>query len=288
MLGDGSNGDRFDMACRIGPEMDYDVRSGCPLLLVPGEGFQERDDAVAAILKQCNVDDVVKWCTDPLVVANASPTDLAHAFLLAWYWADCGDNPKARAALISLATLCRDSAEAAGNGVEEKMSHRLNMFRALACCSCLSQRLPGVRGARVDFSDALSLQVLMWEREWLAAALPPHQAADQADEIEAMISDGQAALSETTRSNLTDRYFFPDYTCRYGGVPDYVVREVIEHPDLFKEIKAEEVAGDKVPEAVRDEGEWIQVSKEDALGYFRRLPGRVRLGEIDRAVLGLD
>lgn len=287
ILGDGSNGDRFELACRISPNMDYDVRNGCPLGFTPDNAFQGRRDALVNLVVQCKVDDVVKWCADPLVVANAAPVDLAHGYLLAWFWADRGDNPKARAALMNVATLYRGSADAAGDGTPEGLVHRSNMFRALACANCLSQSVPGVRGARVDFTDALGLQVLMWEREWLAGGLPPHQAVEQAEEIKDMISDARAALTETNRSSVVARYFFPDYSCRYGGVPDYVVREVIEHPDLFKEIKPGEVGSDVVPEAVKEEGEWIQVTKDDALGYFRRLPSRVRLGEVDREVVGV-
>lgn len=287
ILENGADGDAFELACRIGPDMGYDVRNGVPLSFVPGAGFQEPRDAVVELINLCKVDNVIEWCLDPLVEANAAPNDLAHAFLLAWYWADRGDNPKARAALMNIATLCRDSAEAAGPATEAGLVHRLNCFRALGCASCLSQTLPGVRGARVDFTDALSLQVLMWEREWLAGGMPPHQAAEQADEIEAMISDARAALGESALSDFSSRYFFPDYTCQFGGVPDYVVREVLDRPDLFKEIKPGEVAGNNVPEAVKDEGDWILVSKGEALGYFARLPARVRLDVIDREVVGV-
>lgn len=288
ILSAGAESDLYDLACRIGADVDYDVRSGCPLSFAAGQGFQEPADAVIEVVTQSKVEDVVRWCSGPLVVANAAPVDFAHAFLLAWYWADRGDNPKARAALVNIATLCRDAADAAGLGTAEGLVHRANLYRALACANCLSQRLPGVRGARVDFTDALSLQVLMWEREWLAGGLPPHQAAEQADEIEAMVADARALVAATDSSVGTSRYFFPDYTCQFGGVPDYVVRDVIEKPDLFKQIKPEEVGGGNVAQAVKDEKGWVLVSVDEALGYFRRLPGRVPLGEIDRRVVGVD
>jgi hypothetical protein len=289
ILGDGSDGDRLDLACRIHPEIDYDVRNGCPLSFAVQQGFQEPRDALVQLIRQSKVDDVVKWCADPLVAANAEPIDMDHAFLLAWYWADLGDNPKARAALMHVAQLCRECAAEAGAGTPEYLAHNLNMFRMLACANCLGQSLPGVRGTRVDFTDALSLQLLMWEREWLATALPPHQAAAQADDVRAMIDDALASSSETRQSDYSSRYFFPDYACEFAGVPDYVAEEA-QMPDkhgFFKEVKPGEVEGNAVPAAVKEDEQWVQVTKQESLEYFKRLPSRVRIGEIDRAILGV-
>lgn len=285
ILEGGDEGDAFEMACRMGPDVGYDVRDGVPLVYVPGRGFGEPRDAVVELINLCSVDDVVEWCKGPMVEANATRNDLARAFVVAWYWADRGDNPKARAALMNIATMCRNVAETAGPVTETGFAQRLNTFRALGCASCLSQKLPGVRGVRVDFTDALSLQVLMWEREWLAGGLPPHQAAEQTDEIEAMISDARAASSEAVSSDFTSRYFFPDYTCQFGGVPDFVVREVLERPDLFQKIVPKQVAGNNRPAAVR--GDWILLTKQEALDYFSGLPQRVRLDVIDSEVVGV-
>ncbi len=65
------------------------------------------------------------------------------------------------------------------------------------------------------------------------------------------------------------------------------MREVWEHPDLFKEIKAAEVGSDQEAETVRDEHEWVQVTKDESLGYFSRLPSRVPVDEIDKEVVGV-
>lgn len=289
ILGDGSNPDRLDLACRVHPQIDYDVRNGCPLSFAVQQGFQEPRDVLVQLIRQSKVDDVVKWCADPLVAANAEPIDLDHAFLLAWYWADLGDNPKARAALMHVAQLCRECAAAAGKGTPEYLAHNLNMFRTLACASCLGQNLPGVRGTRVDFTDSLRLQLLMWEREWLATALPPHQAAAQADDVRAMIDDAMALSSEKRQGDFSLRYFFPDYVCEFAGVPDYVAEEA-QMPDkhaFFKEIKPGEVEGNAKPAAVREDKQWVQVTEQESLEYFKRLPTRVRIGEIDRAILGV-
>lgn len=288
ILGDNPPGDRWELACRMAPEADYDLRNCCPLTFSKNLRFIEQREAITKFLVSCRADLVADWCKAPLDNANADPLAVPHSFLLAWYWADRGDNPKARTALINLASLCRDLAKAnPDQSKTESMVHSLNMFRALACSSCLSHPVPGVRSARVDFTDALSLQVLMWEREWLAAGLPPYEATKEADEVEAAISDARVLSTRTTLETAEKRYFFPDYTCRFGGVPDYVVREVLERPDLFKEIKATEVGSDQEAEAVRDELEWSQVSKKESLDYFGRLPSRVHVDEIDEEIVGV-
>lgn len=288
ILGETPSGDRWELACRMAPEADYDLRNCCPLTFANNLHFIEQREAITKMFIACRAREVADWCNAPLDQANSDPSAVSYSFLLAWYWADQGDNPKARAALINLASLCRDLAKATlVQSKTESMVHRLNMFRALACSSCLSQTVPGVRSARVDFSDALSLQVLMWEREWLAAGLPPYEATNQADEVDAVISDARALSTRTTSQTAEKRYFFPDYTCKFGGVPDYVVREVLDRPDLFKEIDAAEVSSDQEAGAVRGELDWAQVSKKASLDYFGRLPSRVRLDEIDKEIVGV-
>jgi|694.fasta_scaffold14562_5 hypothetical protein len=288
MLGAGNNADRQDLACQMRIATGYDVRNSCPLEFLPTARFSEPRDVWADLIQDCSVDEVLQWCEIPAHQANNEPLSRQASFLIAWYWADLGDYPKSRAALINLCCAHRDCADKAGEKGQVELVHRLNIFRAIATASCLSQSVPGVRAARVDFTDALRLQSLMWEREWLAAGLPHHEASKQADELDEVITEAQFALTRVVDEDQSQRYFFPDYTCDFGGIPNFVVDDVLFRPDLFHEMKPEDVEGKAKARIQQQEREWILVSKEQALAYFRGLPKRVPLGSIDRKVVGVD
>lgn len=275
-----------EIGSRIGPRADYDVRLAAPRLYVEDIGFIRPLDAVKDYVIESKADEVAAWCELPLEQANTSPQAAIHSFLLAWYWLDHGDNSKVRAALLNTAMACREQAKAKGQNTLDGFVARLNAFAALAVANCYSQALPGIQGTRVDFTDGLSIQVLFWERQWLAAGLVPTHATEQAEEIRELVEDAHAAIGRSSGADAVGkRYFFPDYRCQFGGVPDSVVKDVLDRPDLFKEVEAAEVGGDGKPKAVKDNRVWIKLTKEEAKSYYTGL----RVGDgIDVKVLGLD
>jgi hypothetical protein len=271
---------------RIDIKADYDVRLAAPRPYVEDKGFIGPLDAVKQYIAEAQADEVAAWCELPLEQANKAPHAAVHSFLVAWYWLDRGDNSKVRAALLNVAKVCGEQAKAKGRNTLDGYVARLNGFAALAGANCYSQALPGIQGSRVDFTDGLSIQVLFWERQWLASGLIPTEAAEQAEEIRELIEDAHAAMSRASAEDAGGkRYFFPDYRCRYGGVPDSVAKDALERPDLFKKVEATEVGGDGNPKAIKENREWIKLTKEEADGYYRKL----RVDDaINEQVLGLD
>ena len=271
---------------RIDIKADYDVRLAAPRPYVEDKGFGRPSDAVKQYIADGDTDEVAAWCELPLEQANKAPQAAVHSFMLAWYWLDRGDNSKVRAALLNVAKACGEQAKAKGRNTLDGFVARLNAFAALAGANCYSQALPGIQGSRVDFTDGLSIQVLFWERQWLAAGLVPTEAAEQAEEIRELIEDAHAAMSHSSAADAAGkRYFFPDYRCRYGGVPDSVAKDALERPDLFKKVEVAEVGGDSTPKAIKENREWIKLTREEADSYYNQL----RVGDqINEKVLGLD
>lgn len=271
---------------RVDLKSDYDVRLAAPRPYVEDKGFGMPSDAVKQYIADGDADDVAAWCELPLEQANKAPQAAVYSFLLAWHWLDRGDNSKVRAALLNAAKACGEQAKAKGRNTLDGFVARLNAFAALAGANCYSQALPGIQGSRVDFTDGLSIQLLFWERQWLAAGLVPSEAAEQAEEIRELIEDAHAAMSRSSAADTAGkRYFFPDYRCRFGGVPDSVAKDALERPDLFKKVEVAEVGGDGKPKAIKENREWIKLTKEETDNYYQQL----RVGDgINEKVLGLD
>jgi hypothetical protein len=271
---------------RVDIKSDYDVRLAAPRPYVEDKGFGRPSDAVKQYIADGDADDVAAWCELPLEQANKAPQAAVYSFLLAWHWLDRGDNSKVRAALLNVAKACGEQAKAKGRNTPDGFVARLNAFAALAGANCYSQALPGIQGSRVDFTDGLSIQLLFWERQWLAAGLVPTEAAEQAEEIRELIEDAHAAMSRSSAADTAGkRYFFPDYRCRFGGVPDSVAKDALERPDLFKKVEVAEVSGDGKPKAIKENREWIKLTREEADNYYQQL----RVGDgINEKVLGLD
>lgn len=275
-----------DVGNRIRLEGDYDVRLSAPLKYDNQSGFLSTTDCITQYIQDTSADEVEQWCKLPLELANAKPNADVYSFLIAWYWLDEGDNSRVRSALVNCSRIDLNRAPAGAKKTTEGFVSLANSIAALACANCFTQSLPGIQGTRIDFTDGLNIQLAMWERRWLAAGLVPSHAAERADEVREIIQDAHVAMRKKNTEAGGRRYFFPDYRCKFGSVPDYVVRLVMDQPDLFQEVKQQEVKGERVPNAVAGERNWIKVSKEDAMRFYKSDANRV-VETIDLKIIGL-
>ena len=255
-----------DIGRRINPKSDFDVRIAMPYTYDEESGFTQQIDP---LIRETDVDEFDKWCRLSLDEANKSPNAAANSFLLAWHWLDRGDNAKARAALMNLSLVSIKQVQD-GKVDEATFLHKINSYAALASANCISLKLPGISGLKVDFTHALKPQLKFWIREWSASGRSASHAHSVEMDILRIIQSGQDLMRRSTASTVNKRYFFCDYKCEFGGVPDYVVDDVLNKPDLFQQIVADQVNGEVKPNAVQGGQTWILINEEAATTYFKR------------------
>ena len=146
--------------------------------------------------------------------------------------------------------------------------NKINSYTALACANCISLKLPGIVGLKVDLTHTLRPQLTIWKREFSASGYSPSHAHSAESNVLAIIEESKKMMRRSISSKLDKPYFFPDYKCQFGGVPDYVVRDVLEKPDLFQQIDGADVNGNGKPEAVKGGSQWILVNDKAADKYF--------------------
>ena len=253
-----------DIGLRINPNSDFDVRIAMPYTYDKKVGFSQQIDP---LIRETDVNEFAKWCSLSLDEANKSPNAAANSFLLAWHWLDRGDNSKARAALMNLSLVSTKQVKD-GKVDEATFIHKINSYAAIASANCISLKLPGISGLKVDFTHALKPQLKFWTREWSASGRSPAHAHRVEMDIRSIIEVGRNLMRRSTASTVDKRYCFCDYKCEFGGVPDYVVRDVLDKPDLFQQVGANQVNGEVKPEAVQGGQTWILVDDEAAKNYF--------------------
>ena len=253
-----------DIGLRINRDSDFDVRIASPYTYNKEFGFTKSIDLS---IRDTDVNEFSKWCSLSLDEANKSPHAVTNSFLLAWHWLDRNDNSKARAALINLGLA--SSKQVQDDKVDEAMFvNKINSYTALACANCISLKLPGIVGLKVDLTHTLRPQLTIWKREFSASGYSPSHAHSAESNVLAIIEESKKMMRRSISSKLDKPYFFPDYKCQFGGVPDYVVRDVLEKPDLFQQIDGADVNGNGKPEAVKGGNQWILVNKEAADKYY--------------------
>jgi hypothetical protein len=239
---------------------------------------------IEEIVANANANQILGWCG-----GNAEPgandADVNACYLIGWYWLDVGDKPRARGAFMTLARSLRARA-ARQKDAAKQMTDELSAFHAILYASSVLQSLPGARGLKADFTRALSLPMAFWEQKWFAGGQYGPHGSGARQKAEALATEIQGLISRDAAAWRGDRYYFPDYACQLGTVPDFLAHEALESPNLFKKL---EPSGEELAEkgaAAAEEDRWSLISPEQVDWFFENLKlneeideGLVFLGE---------
>jgi hypothetical protein len=206
--------------------------SACPVGYdpEPAEGFGEPERAAVGILDRCDAQDIEAWVKQPEEARLKAPVAADAAFLLAWYWHDVGDLPKARASLTQLVRVASERirvARATGQQTEGLVQER-NRLAAVLSTTSLIQALPGLSGLKTDFSSLFVAQLSDWERRWFAAGLYGPHASQVGGELDATAEKVRFAIDRLGTDWRQDRVFFKDYEFDFGPIPDFVMAKALD------------------------------------------------------------
>jgi hypothetical protein len=224
---------------------------------------------IEAVVADADAKRILDWCggrAEP----GADDTDVESCYLVGWYWVDVDDKPRARDAFMALARALRVRA-ARQKDLAKQMTDELSAFHAILYASSVIQSLPGARGLKTDFTRALSLPLAFWEQKWFAGGQYGPHGSGARQKAETLASEIQALISQDAAAWRSDRYYFPDYACQLGTVPDFLVHEAIESPNLFKKL---EPGGEELAEkgaAASDEDDWALIKPEEVTSFFENL-----------------
>lgn len=213
--------------------------AGCPHQYIadPEEGFCDQIDK---FLQETRPNEVLEWCKTPIEAANRDGSAARISFLLAWYFSDSGRVPEVRAALVNVARVESAHAKTAGTPLE-RLVHERNAFSAIVEAGENTQIFPGFSAFKSDFSQLLQGQLGDWEKRWFASGNYGPHASEFRYDLEARGRVIRNDLSRLSREWRRDRWFFTDYTFKFGSLPDYLVVKLMNTPELFRELTPEEV-----------------------------------------------
>ena len=224
----------------------------CPLNYRDESGFFPPGDAVLPVLEKTKAEDVVAWCKLEGDAALTSDVAVNGSFLLGWYWLDQGNAVRARAAFMNLARTLRARASRQAPGTA-KLVDELSAFYAVAYASSISEMLPGLGDVTMPIGNALSLPLYFWELAWFESGNPGPRGTGIRQGAELLASEVDQTLDDKSTTWRHDRYYFPDYTCTFGFVPDYLFYQALTSPLLHKKVAAEDVKKGNVDEIVEDQ-----------------------------------
>jgi hypothetical protein len=246
-----------------------------------GAGFSQ--PVLDSVIAEADATRIAEWCgkADDAIAADDSAAN--HCYLVAWYWLDMDKKPQARDAFMTLARILRARA-AQEKDQTKKLTDELSAFHAVLYASSVLQSSPGASGLKADFTRSLSLPLAFWEQRWFASGnYGPHgSGARRAAEF--LSNEVQELISRDTAAWRRDRYFFPDYACELGSVPDYLAYQAIYSPRLFKKLEpgGKELAAKGA--AAADEDRWPLITLEEVRQFFDEL----KLNEkVDKEVVHL-
>jgi len=236
-----------------------------PVSYDPEAGFGEANEAGRDLVLQADFANILAWCKKPVEDANKDPIASHASAILGWYWLDTGHLPAARAAFMNLARTKAASAKDRGESLESLLDE-LHSFAALTAAGAIVESMPGLSAFKTDFGSLLEGQLRSWEKRWFAKGRYGPHASQQRLELLSRAAQVQQQLAGMSRDWRRNRYFFPDYAFEFGAVPDFLVEKLLQSPDLFRPLTAEEV---KQREENAVEGnQWALITKADAMRFM--------------------
>lgn len=238
---------------------------GCPCSYDPEAGFGDPNDAARDLVLEADGQAIAAWCKKPLAEANKDPIAGDASAILGWYWLDVGQLPSARAAFMNLARLKMASAKERGDSLEGLLDE-LHSYAALTAAGAIVESMPGLSAFKSDFGALLEGQLRGWEKRWFAQGHYGPHASQQRLELLSRAAQVQRQLAGMSRDWRRNRYFFPDYSFEFGAVPDFFVQKLLNSPDLFRPLTAEEVK-EREDEAVEG-NRWALIDKTHAMKFM--------------------
>jgi hypothetical protein len=196
---------------------------------------------------------LTEWCRQDGDVGEVLSGGGAY-FVLAWFWLEQERPGLARDAFLdgarqllgNVARIDLDELRQRKQDNERAMvkalSDEVNAYRFLVAAAMISDA-PAGAATRVRASYVPELQVLLrsWRQSWLKCGFSSLAADELCDRVERR-SD-EALYSMASRQSQKDRYFFPDYRFKYGGVPDVVVEKAVQENVLKSEMETVDPIG---------------------------------------------
>jgi len=164
------------------------------------------------------LDDCLKWCESKGTEEVSDAQKQTFCVLLAWYWADRGRLSEYRAALRAAAAAGM-SAEASEKNIEVALMHRRNAISCLSASFAGLNPPAGVSVVRGGATDTIQPLLMLMEREWFSSGLDAGHVGREVLQLNADI-DSLSTGHGNGIDRRRDRWFFPDYTYRFGCVPD--------------------------------------------------------------------
>jgi len=239
----------------------------CPLTYDEKRGFHDGVKVVEDLLRSVDSSKVVDWCKKPLPGANEDPLAAAASFMVGWYRMERNERAHGRAAFMNLARVHFVAAKNVG-GTAAGLVHEYNAYSALTSAGSIIESLPGLSSYKTDFSDFLAGQLVDWEKRWFAVGSYGPHASEQRLELQMRAWQATTVVWRTRNSWRNNRYYFPDYTFRFGSVPDYLVEKVFLSPQLFKTLTPEELAS-REDDAVEG-SKWALIERGQAEQYLNK------------------
>jgi hypothetical protein len=146
-------------------------------------------------------------------------------YLAGWYLVDQAQPVFAKKCFIAAAKCFRDRAGKMDD-IPAIVAKRNSMSMLVAAASILDTP-PGVDAVKADFLVGLPVQATIWKRLAYAEGMKASHVDAELVTIRREIQRISAEL-RTMQDRRASRYFFVDYRCRFGAVPDIVVADALK------------------------------------------------------------
>lgn len=195
-----------------------------PNVVCPCEEFNEKERFAAPLnplVDGINAKEITAWALSEDAVREKDDDSGRFNFLLGWYWLERNNGARARTAFVAAARAY--AMLGAKDDSMASMVARRNAVLLLIAAAGIRDMPPGVNVSHTQYVNELSLQLLMWKRQWVALGYPAVESEQEYERLCNVIGVVQSLDKDAVAGDDTHRYFFFDYRFEQGPVPDVLV-----------------------------------------------------------------